>query len=219
MGRSGTSVTSPNQTIHNSPHYPRSKFFKSLQVVSALRPPGQKEKESKLTFQTGNSSSIREHYNTSAPQLPYYYYAIFDANLDLEKSIDCGLIAFREMPAIGSSSFTVTPTHYDDSVLKVLPRNTTNADCMTLPRTYYQFEATVDSVGVYNYSVCDADTSQPCISQILVRYSTFNLQRFTTMQGLSAWDILTNEGGIVGGVAFLCWYFGIWDILWFELKS
>lgn len=38
---------------------------------------------------------------------------------------------------------------------------------------------------------------------ILIRYASPYVQSFTTVQGKSATDILTDEGGIVGGVAFL----------------
>jgi hypothetical protein len=118
------------------------------------------------------------------------------------------------MPAIGSHSFLLTPSVYEDEKLKVLPRNMTNPDCYDLPRKYYEYDVKLSSTGIHNYSACDNNhtSTGTCISQMMIRYSTFNLQTFTTVHGMSVTDILTDEGGIVGGVAYLFWIFSIWDL-------
>jgi hypothetical protein len=166
-----------------------------------------------LTNVAGNSTAIVHDYQTDAAQLPYYYYAIFDPDLDFQSSLECGLIALHEMPAIGSNSFLLTPSYYDDTKLKVLPRNTTNPDCNNLSRSYFEYDVKLSSTGIYNYSACDrkyTDTGT-CISQAMIRFSTFDLQSFTTVHGKSATEILTDEGGIIGGIAFLFWIFSIWN--------
>lgn len=102
----------------------------------------------------GDSASIKLHYNTTAPQLPYYYYAIFDSNLDFQQGIECGLITLREMPAIGSNSFAITASFYDDAV-RVLPMKNNTSKCANLNRQLYQFETSLSSTGGYNYTACD----------------------------------------------------------------
>ncbi|KAE8365066.1 hypothetical protein BDV27DRAFT_107787 [Aspergillus caelatus] len=164
-------------------------------------------------FTSWDSASIKYHYNTIAPQLPYYYYSIFDSNLNFEKGLECGLITLREMPAIGSNSFAITASFYDDA-LNVLHVNSSNSDCAELGRQVYQFETLLSSTGGYNYTACDANEKEACISQTLIRYATPYVQSFKTVQGKSATDILTDEGGIVGGVAYLSWLFTVIDQLW-----
>lgn len=160
----------------------------------------------------GDSGAIINGYQTDTAQLPYYYYAIFDPTREFEQSLECGLIALHEMPAIGSNSFLLTPSFYNDTILKVLPRNTTNPDCYNLSRSYYEYDVKLSSTGISNYSACDKNhtSTGTCISQAMIRYSTFDLQTFKIVQGMSATDILTDEGGIIGGIAFLFWIFTIW---------
>ncbi|RAQ69461.1 hypothetical protein COH20_006442 [Aspergillus flavus] len=111
-----------------------------------------------------DSASISYHYNTTAPQLPYYYYAIFDSNLDFEKGLECGLITLREMPAIGSNSFAITASYYDDA-LNVLYPNSSSSACAELGHHLYQFDTSLSSTGGYNYTACDANEQEACISQ------------------------------------------------------
>ncbi|KAB8251061.1 hypothetical protein BDV35DRAFT_339935 [Aspergillus flavus] len=163
--------------------------------------------------QVGDSASIRYHYNTTARQLPYYYYSIFDSNLDFEKGFECRLISLREMPAIGSNSFAIIASFYDDA-LNVLYANSSNNSCAEMGHQLYQFETSLSSTGGYNYTACDANEQEACISQILIRYASPYVQSFTTVQVKSATYILTDEGGIDGGVEFLSWLFTVIDQLW-----
>lgn len=197
--------------VGSSIHYRRERIFRYFQAVSDDLFYSASMYNADLL--KGDSKAIEGCYGpASAPQLPYYYYAIFDRRLNFAKSLECGLIALREMPAFGSNSLLLTASYYDDSVLKVLPRNHTDPDCDRLPRSYYQFDVTMSSTSAYNPTSCDANTTDTCTSQMLIRYSTFNVPSYTTVQGISAVQILTDEGGILGGAAFLFWYFGIWDL-------
>ncbi|UDD61145.1 hypothetical protein AFCA_008528 [Aspergillus flavus] len=137
----------------------------------SYRPNSTREEYSNLSqkhilqvFTSWDSASISYHYNTTAPQLPYYYYAIFDSNLDFEKGLECGLITLREMPAIGSNSFAITASYYDDA-LNVLYPNSSSSACAELGHHLYQFDTSLSSTGGYNYTACDANEQEACISQ------------------------------------------------------
>jgi hypothetical protein len=66
---------------------------------------------------TWNLTDIIGFYGKrSSPQLPYWSYALFDPVVSFQKSFDCGLVSFREIPALGSTTFSIAATTVNDDV-------------------------------------------------------------------------------------------------------
>lgn len=80
---------------------------------------------------------------------------------------------------------------------------------------YKYYTADPYSTGGFNLTGCDVSLTNPpklCLLQIVIRYKTFIV---TTMRGtrkLAMQQMLIDEGGIVGGVMFVTWFFSIFTL-------
>jgi hypothetical protein len=176
----------------------------------------------RLMYDADNSKAISGGYgDTQAPQNPYLYFVIFDSAWSLtmfQDALDCGIIALSEMPALGSTTLGIDPYEVEDSDLKAL--SFANSTCRYLYDTHEPplfFKSQLASTGVLSSVACDTsstnyDSNHDCISQVIIRYETTYLTKYSSRRKKESNDILIDIGGIVGGVSFICWFFGIFAV-------
>lgn len=164
-----------------------------------------------------NSSAIQASYNPEnnsvSNQNPYLFAAVFDPSLHFTTALDCGIIALTEIPALGSNTLTVSRTDVADD-LGLLQRPNNSTVCSNIPRTYSSYDFQLSSTGVVDPTVCDSSKQDPgiCISQLIVRYSTFLTTRMESEHKIDWVDILSEEGGILGGIQWIMWFFTIFAV-------
>ena len=171
----------------------------------------------------GNSSSIMDDYNTKAPQNPVLYTLLYDHRLntsDVSQALDCGVIGWTEVPALGSNTFTIAASMINDPLGLMLKSEEIPEQCRELvtriygwstPYTQYNFRISSSGTAYENY--CDVSRNpqtQGCLSQILIRYSTFITTKMKSVHETGKKEILIDIGSIVGAIQFLTWFLTIY---------
>lgn len=154
---------------------------------------------------------------------PYVFAALYDPRIDVTKALHCGLIAFTEIPAMGSNTFTIFAETIKDTLGYVKPeKSNDDADCEKFytqvlsmdnsPYTSYTFN--LASLPTTNMKYCDlnGNASASCVSQVLIRYGSRVVRAMESKRGRSSLEILVDEGAIVGGIQFFLWFFGLYFI-------
>ena len=108
--------------------------------------------------------------------------ALGGPRVPIELGIECGVVALNEIPALGSTTFTITASEVVDH-LGMLNVTDANSKCRNIyksdpPFTSYSFHAI--SGGSSNGSVCDVSSPQyqaSCFSQLIIRFSTFSVNK------------------------------------------
>ena len=174
-----------------------------------------------LIVQADNSTNISVHYgNTRSPQNPYLYFALFDPALNFSRfteALDCGVLALSEMPALGSTTFTVKPYAVNDTLNAHHLNNTTCWNIYDNSQSHVYYESQIASTGDLTSASCDTSLSgynkdHDCISQVLIRYATAYLTTYRSTRLKTNIAILTDIGGIAGEVCFLFWYLEIYAV-------
>jgi hypothetical protein len=154
-------------------------------------------------------------------QIPYVFGAVYDPRIDLVQALRCGLVAFTEIPAMGSNTFTITAESITDALNQVKP-----SDDDTLCQSFYKDTLTMDDPPYISYSfhlasmptsdlsVCDTHISSDayCISQVLLRYGSRVVSSMESRHGIEKIDILIFEGAIVGAIQFFMWFLSIFTL-------
>ncbi|KAI1623189.1 hypothetical protein EDD37DRAFT_610501 [Exophiala viscosa] len=175
----------------------------------------------RVLLQTDNSDDLEHDYSPQLLQTPYIFAAIYDPRIDLATALHCGLVAFTEIPAMGTNTITLSAQHVTDDLGIVKPPDdkTTCSKIYTSaltmknpPYTSYSFK--LGSMPTSNLSTCDTklNSNAFCISQVLLRYGSRVVSRMESVPGIAKTDILIAEGAIVGAVQFFMWFFGIFAL-------
>jgi len=137
----------------------------------------------------------------------------------LAKAVHCGLIAFTEMPAMGSTTFTMSATNITDTLGMISPP-TNEIVCQNYyrevlsyenpPYTAYTFH--MASMPVTDLSVCDISVNpgNKCLSQVILRYGTRAVSSMESKPGIEKQQILIDEGAIVGAIQFFMWFLSLY---------
>lgn len=148
---------------------------------------------------------------------------VFDPALSMSKfqeALDCGVLALSEIPALGSTTISITPYAVNDT-LNALKLN--NQTCWDLynnennDQTYLYYESRLASTGDLNSSSCDIsipgyEPGHDCISQVIIRFGTTYLTTYWSKRKKESTDVLVDIGGIVGGVCFVFWFWGLYTV-------
>jgi hypothetical protein len=133
------------------------------------------------------------------------------------EALECGIVALSEMPALGSTTFSVTPYAVDDTLNALKLPDGTCRDIYNNGQTHIEYTNQATSTGDLTSVSCDTssssyDPNHDCISQVIIRYATTYMTKRSSKRSKENTDILVDIGGIVGGVCFVFWYLGIFAV-------
>ena len=162
----------------------------------------------------------------------YYYYSVpnSDAPLDLmifdpkfltdgvfEKAYECGLITAFLFPARGRSQVSLEMITIDDEVKAF--NYSYNPQCdIDAFRHYNTYRTSFISYEVNNDPGClissstpppDQTDPLPCVGDVDIHFSSMLVTEQTSDYAKDWVGMLTDEGGIVGGIMFVTWFLGI----------
>jgi hypothetical protein len=132
-------------------------------------------------------------------------------------ALECGIVALSEMPALGSTTFSVTPYAVDDALNALQLPDGACRDIYNDGQTHIDYTSQATSTGDLTSVSCDTsssgyDPNHDCISQVIIRYATTYMTTRSSKRHKDNTDILIDIGGIVGGVFFAFSYFGIFAV-------
>lgn len=167
----------------------------------------------------GNLSKLQEQYGSNTIQSPVLYAVVYDPSLsaaDLSMALDCGTLTWTEIPALDSTTMTIEASLISDP-LDMIQTADLDPQCQAFTATlfskgYLTYSLQMSSTGVTNISRCDISTNPVdygCYKQIIIRYGSFVVPSMTSKPGIKPTDILVNIAGIVGGVAWVLWFFTV----------
>lgn len=133
-----------------------------------------------------------------------------------EKALDCGVIVGNLFNPVGRTQLSLEQINVNDKV-----KDIDYSDNCSDPafRNYITYRFTLsnyatDLLGsgcgiVGNVPPDDPTDPRPCIGDIDIRYSTMLVTNQTSAYRKNWIDMLTDEGGIIGGIMFITWFMGI----------
>ena len=150
----------------------------------------------------------------------------FLANQDIfKRALDCGVIVRNLFNPVGRSQLSLEKIIINDEVHAIdYPEGCNNISDFRQYSSYrfafvpYAGDARANNCGVKGTAppanpkepyVTDPTNPGPCIGDIDIRYSTMLVTTQTSTYSKSWVEMLTEEGGIVGGIMFVTWFLGI----------
>ena len=128
---------------------------------------------------------------------------------------DCGLINAVTFPARGRSTIGLQRYLIDDAVDARLLEGKCDNQAF---KKYHGYSPTItplgneDDAGTANCNLNDTAHDGSCNADINVDFSTLLTTEYKSAHGKDWKMMLTEEGGIIGGVTFVTWFFSIFNI-------
>ncbi len=143
------------------------------------------------------------------------YVAVGDPSIDLADGIRCGVIALTEVPALGSTTITITAQEVVDAVGKQeWPLDECKQIFSSQDNPYLRYQYSIAGTGTSNGSFCDASQGSnggSCLSQLIVRYASFITSHIESEHGKTPLDIWIEEAAIVGAVLTLGYFVTVFN--------
>lgn len=205
--------TYPTRPIPNSPAQSCSSLQRTVSIY--IRP-----RICRSLRAADNSAEIQNRYQDRNLMSPYVFAVMYDTRVNLTDALRCGLLSLTEIPAMGSTTFTIFAETMTDRFGYVKPAaSSDNQTCesfytetlsMDPPYTFYTFN--MASLPNTDLASCDVSNNSAafCICQVLIRYGSRVVRGMESARGTTSLDIFIMEGAVVGGIQFFMWFFSLY---------
>jgi len=152
---------------------------------------------------------------------PYVFAVIYDTRVNLADALRCGLLSLTEIPAMGSTTFTIFAESMTDKLGYVRPPASSNDQAcenfytetlrMNPPYNSYTFNmASLPNTDLASCDTSNGNSGAFCICQVLIRYGSRVVRSMESVRGMTRLEIFINEGAVVGGIQFFMWFFSLY---------
>ena len=127
---------------------------------------------------------------------------------------NCSAYTLKYLPSLGTNYITIDSHVVEDKMGTLKPSISTLCNITTDmdANNYTTYSTTVVNLPLTNPSLCDVSATNflPCWSSYRIMFGSNMVATQSSGRGTDWAKILTDEGGIAGGIAFFTWFLSIY---------